>query len=117
MKEGREYIDYLRDILDAAEKAERFIEGMDFDAFSSDDKTVFAVVRALEIVGEATKKIPDSLKESHEGLPWREMAGLRDKLIHDYISVNLEVVWKTVKNDLPTLRDKVSSLLATESGD
>ena len=61
MKEGREYVDYLRDILDAAEKAERFIEGMDFDAFSSDDKTVFAVVRALEIVGEATKKIPDSL--------------------------------------------------------
>lgn len=117
MKEGREYVDYLRDIVDAIEKAERFIEGMDFARFSSDDKTTFAVVRALEIIGEATKKIPDDVKEAHPDLPWREMAGLRDKLIHDYIGVNLEVVWKTTKDDLPALWNKISAIITAESDD
>lgn len=113
MTEGREYLDYLRDILDAIVKAGQFIEGMDFKRFCSDNKTVFAVVRALEIIGEATEKAPDEVKESHSDLPWREMAGLRDKLIHDYFGVNMEVVWKTVTNDLPTLKSGVTSVPIT----
>jgi len=117
MMEGRDYMDYLRDILDGIEKAESFIGGMDFEQFVSDEKTAFAVVRALEIIGEAVKKVPTGLRETNPDLPWREMAGLRDKLIHDYISVNLEVVWKTVKNDLPPLHGKVAAILSAELGD
>lgn len=117
MKGGREYVDYLRDILDAIMKAQQFIEGMGFDSFCSDDKTVFAVVRALEVIGEATKKIPDKVRDNYPNLPWREMAGLRDKLVHDYFGVNLDVVWKTVTDDLPTLKRGVTSVLEAESRD
>lgn len=117
MKEGREYVDYLRDILDAIMKAQQFIEGMDFSSFSTDDKTAFAVVRALEIIGEATKKIPEAVREIYPDLPWREMAGLRDKLAHDYFGVNLDVVWKTVTDDLPTLKSGIASVLEAESPD
>jgi uncharacterized protein with HEPN domain len=115
MKDGREYVDYLQDILDAIVKAEQFIEGMNFGSFCEDDKTVFAVVRALEIIGEATKKIPDKVRDNYPNLPWREMAGLRDKLAHDYFGVNLDVVWKTVTDDLPKLKSGVSSVVEAES--
>lgn len=73
----------------------QFIDGMTFETFVRDDKTVFAVVRALEIVGEATKRIPASIRDQAPSIPWRAMAGMRDKLSHDYIGVNVAVVWKT----------------------
>ena len=117
MTEGREYTDFLRDILDSIEKAQRFTRSMDLERFRSDDKTVFAVVRALEIIGEATRKIPDDVKKRHADLPWREMAGLRGKLIHDYFGVNLDVVWKTVTVDLPDLQIRVAAVLEAESQD
>ena len=100
----REFVDYLRDILDAIEKAERFTEGLDFKQFAADDKTSFAVIRTLEIIGEAAKKVPKSVKNRYPSVPWREITGIRDKLIHDYFGVNLEVVWKTVQQDLPILK-------------
>lgn len=112
MRSRREYVDYLRDILDAAEKAERFTRGMDFAAFARDDKTVFAVIRALEVIGEAAKKVPKSVRDRHPDTPWKRMAGIRDKLIHEYFGVNLEVVWKTVKEDLPTVQPALSKILA-----
>jgi len=84
---------------------------MNFEQFSRDDKTAFAVIRALEIVGEATKNIPDRLRAGYPKIPWREMAGIRDKLIHDYFGVNLKVVWKTVIEDLPPLAPKISQIL------
>ena len=88
MKRRREYVDYLEDIQNAIEKAEQFTEGMDFERFSSDYKTIYAVIRALEIIGEASKKIPETVKGQNPGLPWREMAGIRDILIHEYFGVN-----------------------------
>ena len=111
MKQGREYSDYLEDILDAIQKATGFIGEMIFEQFPGDDKTVFAVIRALEIIGEASKNIPDWVKTDNADTPWREMAGIRDKLIHDYFGINLEVVWKTVKEDLPPLGQKLKNLL------
>jgi uncharacterized protein with HEPN domain len=96
--------DYLQDIIDAARKAR--------DQFAADEKTQFAVVRALEIIGEATKRIPMDVRNQHANVPWRSMAGIRDKLIHNYVSVNLDIVWKTVQNDLPPLIPLIEQVLA-----
>ena len=93
-----------------------FVQGMAYESFVADDKTVFAVVRALEIVGEAAKKIPQPVRDRHPELPWRSMAGMRDQLIHDYVSVNLEVVWKTVKEDIPALLPMIQRVLEEMPG-
>jgi uncharacterized protein with HEPN domain len=115
MKRGREYVDYLKDILDAIEKAEQFVDDMDFDRFSSDYKTSFAVIRALEIIGEASKKLPETLKRQNPGLPWREIAGIRDILIHEYFGLNLQVIWKTLKEDFPKLKPVITAMLEKAS--
>ena len=112
MKSERDYQDYLQDILDSIVKVARFIEGMTLEQFTSDEKTSYAVVRALEIIGEATKRIPDSVREKYRQIPWREMAGIRDKLIHSYFGINLDVVWKTATEDLPALEPQIRTLLA-----
>ena len=107
----REYIDYLQDIFESLEKAEEFIQGLEFEEFKKDEKTIFATIRALEVIGEATKRIPNSLKNRYPDVPWQEMAGIRDKLIHDYFGVNIEVVWNTVKQDLPSLRPQIKRII------
>jgi uncharacterized protein with HEPN domain len=111
MKRGREYIDYLKDILDSIEQTEKFIDGFDFERFSSDNKTRFAVVRALEVIGEASKKIPAMVKQQNPTLPWREMVGIRDKLIHEYFGLNVLVIWKTVYEDLPRVKPLISAII------
>lgn len=78
--------------------------------FKKDDKTVFVVLRALEIVGEAVKKIPITVKNKYKQIPWRKIAGMRDKLIHEYFGVNILVVWKTIKEDMPGLRPLVKQM-------
>ena len=112
MKGQHTYIDYLKDTLEAIEKARQFIEGMGYDEFSRDDKTVYAVIRALVIVGESTKKIPQEVKDHYQEIPWREIAGMRDKLVHDYFGVNQVVVWKAVSEDLPGIEPLLRRMLA-----
>ena len=99
MRKDRAYTDYLRDMLDAIEKAQTFTRGMSREQFDADYKTNFAVARALEIVGEAAAKLPKSVTDNCPNIPWREVRGIRSKLIHDYFGVDLEVVWKTVQED------------------
>lgn len=114
MKPERLYIDYLRDILTHAEKASLFIGGMTADDFLKDEKTIFAVIRALEVVGEAVKKIPKELRNKYPEIPWREMAGMRDKLVHDYFGVNQIVIWKTVIEDIPKITPLVQMIIENE---
>lgn len=107
----RRYSDYLRDIVDAALKAEAFVSNVSAEEFAVNDEKVFAVIRALEIIGEAARNIPDDVRARYPAIPWRDMAGMRDKLIHAYFVVNLNRVWATVKTDLPVLRAAVQAIL------
>jgi uncharacterized protein with HEPN domain len=111
----REYWDYLRDILEAVDDAESFVEGMSFEQFAKDKKTMHAVVRSLEIIGEAAKNIPADVREKYGKLPWKKMTGMRDKVIHAYFGVNTKTLWNTVKNDLPPLKRLVQKML-TDAG-
>jgi uncharacterized protein with HEPN domain len=80
----REYDDYLQDMLSNAKRAIQFAEGADFDAFMKDEKSVYAVIRAIEIIGEASQKIPSEVRDKHPEIPWREISTMRNKLIHEY---------------------------------
>ena len=110
MKE-REYGDYIEDILDSIKSIEEFIKGMNFDDFENDKKTVFAVIRSIEVIGEATKNIPKSIIEKYPKIPWKDMAGMRDKVIHEYFGVDLKVVWKTIKEKIPVVKPLVQEVL------
>ena len=102
---------YLRDIFDAMVSIESFVEKMDFDQFKEDDKTTSAVIRKLEIIGEAAKNIPQNITQKYSTVPWKEMAGMRDKLIHFYFGVNLKLVWQTVKHRIPQVKPIIEQLL------
>lgn len=113
MSDRREVRDYLFDILQSIEDIRSYTIGISVDAFRKDRKTQQAVIRCLEVVGEATKNIPPSFRELHSDTPWQEIAGMRDKLIHEYFGVDLDIVWETAREDLVPFESAVRSLLAT----
>ena len=112
MRPQRSYRDYLDDILRAIGEILSFVEDMDFETFRSDRRTNLAVIRALEIIGAAAWRIPANERRRNSQVPWQEMVAMRNKLIHQYFGVDLEVLWRTVQEDLPPLRDEISRVLA-----
>jgi uncharacterized protein with HEPN domain len=98
-------MDYINDIATAIANISEFIKEMDYNDFIKDKKTEFAVIRALEIIGEAAKNIPESVRDKYPEVPWKSMSGMRDKLIHAYFGVRLELIWNTASELLPPLKN------------
>lgn len=112
----RDYRLFIKDIIAAMESIEGFVEGMSFEEFMQDDKTASAVIRKFEIVGEATKCLPDELKEEHPEIQWKRMAGMRDRLIHAYFGVDYKLVWEAIKAEVPSMKLKLQEVLTELEG-
>jgi len=110
----REYRDYLQDIYDAINEVATFIEGMTYEDFLKDKKTINAVIRSIEVIGEASKQLPKAVRDKNPSIPWKKMAGMRNKVIHEYFGVDIEIVWKTVRKQIPALKKKIFALLKHE---
>jgi len=115
MSKGREITDYIEDIITAIADVADFTHGMSFEMFASDKKTVNAVIRCLEVLGEAAKHIPASFRKKHPDIPWNKMAGMRDVLIHDYMGVDLMTVWKVSQERLLELKPFLEGLKSTKN--
>jgi len=107
----RDYGDYIKDIIDSINDIETFIKDIDFEEFAGDKKTVNAVIRSVEVIGEAAKKVPKSLRNKHSIIPWKKMAGMRDKLIHEYFGIDMEILWKVAKDELPPLKPLIQEII------
>jgi uncharacterized protein with HEPN domain len=100
----------VEDISTAIEKIDRYIGGIGRDAFMTDDKTIDSVVRNLEIIGEAARQMPDTFKEAHKEIPWNQIMGLRNRIVHDYFGLDLEIIWFIITSDLPDLKEKIQKI-------
>lgn len=107
----RDYRLFVKDILDAMEKIEEFVSDMSYEEFINDDKTLSAVIRKFEIIGEATKNLPYEIKEKYPELPWKEMAGMRNRLIHAYFGIDTKLVWDTIHMQLPKIKPELKKIL------
>jgi len=101
---------YLKDILAAIQKIDEFIEERTVERFINDDKTSSAVIRKLEIIGEAVKQLPPEIRERYSEIPWTAMAKSRDKIIHFYHGVDYEIIWQIIKEDLPSVKERLQQI-------
>lgn len=102
---------FLRDIVQAIEKIERYTTGLDYAAFSENDMAVDAVIRNFEIIGEAASHVPHDIRKLNDRIPWDKMKAMRNVMIHEYFGVDLETVWKTVKDALPRLKKEILGVI------
>jgi uncharacterized protein with HEPN domain len=109
---SRDYKIFLQDILEAIKKIEKYTGDMGFDDFVKQEIVVDAVVRNLEIIGEAAKNTPTSVRTKHKDIEWKKIAGLRDILIHEYFGVDLYILWDIVSRKMPDLKKKIASILS-----
>lgn len=100
----------LADIWEAIEKIERYTRDLDHESFIADEKTVDAVARNLEIIGEASNRLPEDFKSQHSDFEWRRIVGLRHRIVHDYFGIDLEIIWQILQEDLPTFKQRLANL-------
>jgi uncharacterized protein with HEPN domain len=109
--------DFLSDIREAIRRIRAYTAAMTYESFLADIKTQDAVIRNLEIIGEATKNLSEELRDRHSGVPWKPMAGIRDRLIPHYFGVNLDIVWQIVAGELPQLANQIDEILSRKQDD
>jgi uncharacterized protein with HEPN domain len=102
---------YLYHILDFISQIEKFTEGINKNEFKNNELVQSAVIRQIEIIGEASKKLSDKFKNNYPNIPWTDITGMRDKLIHGYFGVDIDIVWLTIQKDIPKLRDLIKKLI------
>lgn len=107
---SRDWLFRIQDILGAIEKIERYVDGMTLTQFKQDELILDAVIRNFEIIGEATKNIPSGIRRSYPMIPWSEISGMRDVLIHEYFGIDVQTLWHTTKKDLPALQKHLEAL-------
>lgn len=110
----REYNLFLTDILENIEIIFSFTKGLSFENFKKDEKTIYAVTRALEIIGEATAQIPDEIKNKYPQIQWKKIKGFRDKVVHKYWGVDLEIEWDIIVNELDKFRIQIKDIIKKE---
>lgn len=102
---------YIKDILKYMERAEGYIKSISFEEFLKDDKACDAIIRCIEVIGEAAGNVPQEIRDKHLSIPWRDIVGMRNKVIHGYFTVDFETVWLVVKEEIPKLKPMISKVL------
>ena len=113
----RKFTFFINDILESIDSISEFIADMDYQKFTNDDKTLSAVIRKIEIIGEATKNIPTSITDKYKNVPWADMAKMRDKIIHSYFGIDHLTIWTVAKIRFPEMKPKIESILTDLSDD
>jgi uncharacterized protein with HEPN domain len=106
----------LRDICQAIDRIEQYIENLSFDAFSDDQKSIDAVTRNLEVMGEAANRLPDEFKEKYSEIEWYKVIGLRHRIVHEYFGIDLEIIWQILHKDLPKLKQGLTQIKSEDVG-
>ncbi|HPH42735.1 MAG TPA: DUF86 domain-containing protein [Syntrophorhabdaceae bacterium] len=116
-KKARDYALFLKDILSAIDKIERYTRNLSLQNLVENDMAVDAIVRNLEVIGEASKNVPERMKQKYPFVEWKEAIGFRNVLIHEYFGIDIEAVWDTIKNNLPSLKHNIMKVLESEKKD
>lgn len=111
MNRDRDISIYVKDMLDSMKRIEKFTKGTRYADFAKDEKTSFATLRCIEVIGEAAKHVPEHIRKKHPEIPWKDIAGMRDKISHFYFGVNLERVWLAIKEDIPQIKPHLIKVL------